>query len=88
MQYKTSRHYLQAASGTVLRYDADVGRVDAGSDEPGEMVELDVSHLKITAQTRCDCECRSLQTPHSPNPHGNRGRGRGLTVHLYVRLGE
>lgn len=27
--------YLQAASGTVLRYDADVGGVNAGPDEPG-----------------------------------------------------
>lgn len=32
---QTDGHYLQAASGTVLCYDADVGRVDAGSDEPG-----------------------------------------------------
>lgn len=38
--------HLQAAPGAVLRHDADVGGVDAGADEPGQVVELDVSHLK------------------------------------------
>lgn len=43
--------HLQAAPGAVLRHDADVGGVDAGANEPGQVVELDVSHLKIsTAQ--------------------------------------
>lgn len=38
--------HLQAAPGAVLRHDADVGGVDAGADEPGQVVELDVSHLE------------------------------------------
>lgn len=37
--------YLQAASGTVLGDDADVRRVDARPDEPGQVFILDVSHL-------------------------------------------
>lgn len=69
---QTDGHYLQAASGTVLRYDADVGRVDAGSDEPGQVVELDVSHLKITTQTRRICERNSLQPSRSRTPWKQR----------------
>lgn len=38
--------HLQAAPGAVLRHDADVGGVDACADEPGQVVELDVSHLE------------------------------------------
>lgn len=38
--------HLQAAPGAVLRHDADVGGVDTCADEPGQVVELDVSHLK------------------------------------------
>lgn len=38
--------HLQAASGAVLRHNADVGGVDAGADEPGEVIELDISHLE------------------------------------------
>lgn len=66
---KAMRSHLQAASGAVLRHDADVGGVDAGADEPGQMVELDVSHLKKQAQHRCEAEpvvkstrrCASIQ---------------------------
>lgn len=60
----TRGRYLQAAAGAVLRYDTDVGRVDARPDEPGEVVELNVSHLKITTQTLSDCE--SPQTRRTP----------------------
>lgn len=53
------------------------------------MVELNVSHLKITTQTHCNCECNSFQTSHSLTPWKQRtGRERGLTVHLYTRFWE
>lgn len=67
--------YLQAASGTVLCHNADVGRVDAGPDEPGKVVKLDVSHLKITTQTHCNYEYLSFQTSHSQTPWKQRMGG-------------
>lgn len=36
------------------------------------MVELNVSHLKITTQTHCNCERSSFQTSHSQNPWKKR----------------
>lgn len=38
--------HLQTAPGTVLCDDADIGRVDAGADETGQVLVLDVPHLK------------------------------------------
>lgn len=51
--------YLQAASGTVLRDDVHVGGVDAAADEAGQVLILDVSHLRP-------------QTAHIYRPSNNR----------------
>lgn len=37
--------HLQTATRTVLSHDADVGGVNAGPDEPGQVVELNIPHL-------------------------------------------
>lgn len=42
----SSSVYLQTSSGAVLGDDADVGGVNTGSDEAGQVVELDVAHLE------------------------------------------
>lgn len=62
-------HYLQAAAGAVLGDDADVGGVDASADEPGEMVELNVSHLKASTQTHRGPSAQRSER-HIPRPRG------------------
>ena len=70
------RYYLQAASGTVLCYDADVGGVNAGSDEPCEMVDLNVSHLKTTIKHTATVNAALAKNITFPNPMETGDRAR------------
>ena len=63
---QNSGSHLQTSPWTVLGDDADVGRVDAGSDEPRQVVELNVAHLKITTNTSVSAE---LSLPLPPLSH-------------------
>lgn len=76
MAYRGRRSYLKTTSGTVFSHNTDVWRVNAGPNEPGQMVELNISHLKITTQ-----ESTIMTENHSniisPKLHGNR-KGREL----------
>lgn len=38
--------HLQTPPGAVFSHDADVGGVDAGPNKPGQVVKLDIPHLK------------------------------------------
>lgn len=81
--------YLQAPSGTVLRYDADVRRVDAGPDEASQMVELNVSHLKITTHKHTATVSATLSNITFPNPmetEDGGGRTDGSFMYKVLRI--
>ena len=74
-QQQNPGSHLQTPPWTVLGDDADVGRVDAGSDEPRQVVELNVAHLKITTNTIVSSLSLSLSLSLLSLPHRTQRRG-------------